>query len=141
MLESPPNGPHYHLSIYNTLVRSVFEYSCDVWAMCFPRFLIDQLEAIQKRALRILYPTLNYQQALTLTNVPSLEERRAKLCPKVWRNIKDNPNSQLYRLLPPVPSECHSYQLRNNSKSSRYRFRTNRYGLSFFPATQAEICR
>ena len=124
------------ITIYNALVRSVLEYSFVVWATCFPRFLImiDQLEAIQVRALRVLYPTLNYQQALTLTNIPSLEERRAKLCLKVWRNIKDNPNSQLHRLLPPVRSECHSYQLRKNSKPSRYRFRTNRYGLSFFPA-------
>ena len=116
------------------LVRSVLEYSCVVWATCLPRFLIDQLEAIQKRALRIPYPILNYHQALRLTNIPSLEERRAKLCLKLWRNIKDNPNSQLHRLLPPVRSECRSYQLRNNSKSCRYRFRTNRYGLSFFPA-------
>ena len=122
------------ITIYNALVHSVLEYSCVVWATCLPRFLIDQFETIQKRALSILYPTLNYQQALTLTNIPSLEERRAKLCLKVWRNIKDNPNSQLHRLLPPVRSECHSYQLRNNSKSSCYRFRTNRYGLSFFPA-------
>ena len=88
------------ITIYNALVRSVLKYSCVVWATCLPRFLIYQLEAIQVRALRILYPTLNYQQALTLTNIPSLEERRAKLCLKEWRNIKDNPNSQLHRLSP-----------------------------------------
>ena len=47
------------ITIYNALVRSVVEYSCVVWATGLPPFLIDQLEAIQVRALRILYPALN----------------------------------------------------------------------------------
>ena len=47
------------IAIYNVLVHSVLEYSCVVWATGLPRFLIDQLEAIQVRALRILYPALN----------------------------------------------------------------------------------
>ena len=74
--------------IYSALVRSVLEYSSVVWATSLPRFLIDQLEAIQKRALRIVYPDLHYQQALAQANITSLEDRRAPLCLKVWHNIK-----------------------------------------------------
>ena len=95
---------------------------------------IDQLEAIQKRALRIVYPDLHYQQALAQANITSLEDRRAHLCLKVWHNIKNNPDGQLHRLLPPVRSECHSYHLRNSSSSSRFQYRTKRFGSSFFPA-------
>ena len=115
-------------------VSSVLEYSSVVWATCLPRFLIDQLEAIQKRALRIVYPDLHYQQALEQANITSLEDRRAHLCLKVWHNIKNNPDGQLHRLLPPVRSECHSDHLRNSSSSSRFQYRTKRFGSSFFPA-------
>ena len=101
---------------------------------CLPRLLIDQLEAIQKRALRIVYPDLHYQQALEQANITSLENRRTHLCLKVWHNIKNNPDGQLHRLLPPVRSECHSYHLRNSSSSSRFQYRTKRFGSSFFPA-------
>ena len=122
------------VTIYSALVRSVLEYSSVFWATCLPRFLIDQLEAIQKRALRIVYPDLHYQQALAQANITSLEDRRAHLCLKVWHNIKNNPDGQLHRLLPPVRSECHSYHLRNSSSSSRFQYRTKRFGSSFFPA-------
>ena len=61
-------------------------------------------------------------------------DRRAHLCLKVWHNIKNNPDGQLHRLLPPVRSECHSYHLRNSSSSSRFQYRTKRFGSSFFPA-------
>ena len=43
------------VTIYSALVRSVLEYSSVVWATCLPRFLIDQLEAIQKRALLFVF--------------------------------------------------------------------------------------
>ena len=122
------------VTIYSTLVCSVLEYSSVVWATCLPRFLIDQLEAIQKRALRIVYPDLHYQQALAQANITSLEDRRAHLCLKVWHNIKNNPACQLHRLLPPVRSECHSHHIRNSSSSSRFQYRTKRFGSSFFPA-------
>ena len=79
------------VTIYSALVRSVLEYSSVVWATCLPHFLIDQLEAIQKRALQIVYPDLHYQQALAQANITSLDDRRAHLCLKVWHNMKNNP--------------------------------------------------
>lgn len=117
------------VTIYSALVRSVLECSSVVWATCLPRFLIDQLEAIQKRALRIVYPDLHYQQALAQANITSLEYRCAHLCLKVWHNIKNNPACQLHRLLPTVRSECHSHHI-----SSRFQYRTKCFGFSFFPS-------
>ena len=52
------------VDIYSALVRSVLEYSSVVWATSLSCFLTDELEAIQKSALRIVYPDLHYQQAL-----------------------------------------------------------------------------
>ena len=112
------------VTIYSALVRSVLEYSSVVWATCLPRFLIEQLEAIQKRALRIVYPDPHYQQALAQANITSLEDRRAYLCLKLWHNIKNNPACQLHHLLPPMRSECHSHHIRNSSSSSRFQNKT-----------------
>ena len=56
-----------------------------------------------EEGLCILYTTLKYQQVVTLTNIPSLEERHAKLYLKVWHNIKDNPNSLVC-----IPSVTHT---------------------------------
>ena len=47
------------VTVYIALVRSILEYSSVVWATSLPRFLIDQLEAIQKRALRIALRALS----------------------------------------------------------------------------------
>ena len=73
----------------------------------------------------------HYQQALAQANSTSLEDRRAHLCLKVWHNITNNPACQLHRLLPPVRSECHSHHIRNSSSSSRFQYRTKRFGSSF----------
>ena len=47
------------VTVYIALVRSILECSSVVWATSLPRFLIDQLEAIQKRALRIALRALS----------------------------------------------------------------------------------
>ena len=88
VLKRPGVPPVDLVTIHSALVRSVLEYSSFVWAICLPRFLIDQLEATQKRALRIVYPDLHYQQALAQANITSLEDRRVHLCLKVWHHIK-----------------------------------------------------
>ena len=52
------------LCVYNALFRSVLEYSYVIWATSLPRYIVDQIERIKKRAMRILFPDLKYQQAL-----------------------------------------------------------------------------
>ncbi|KAK2565549.1 hypothetical protein P5673_010668 [Acropora cervicornis] len=58
------------ICVYNTLVRSVLEYSSVVWATSLPRSLVDQIQRIQKRAMRIPFP------GLSTANATSLEMRR-----------------------------------------------------------------
>ena len=54
----------------------------------------------------------------------------------MWIN---NPDGQLHRLLSPVRSECHSYHLTNSSSSSRFQYRTKRFGSSFFSSNGENI--
>ena len=52
------------LKIYVSVIRPVMEYACPVWHTCLPKYLSDDLETIQKRALKSIYPTMNVFQCL-----------------------------------------------------------------------------
>ena len=40
------------------------EYACQVFYNGLPKYLCEELENIQRRALRIIFPVLGYQEAL-----------------------------------------------------------------------------
>ena len=74
---------HYYLTtIYVALIRSILEYCCVVWHNAIPCHLSDDLERIQKRAMRIIYPGQTYKEALLLAGCPRLDARREDLCVK-----------------------------------------------------------
>ena len=51
------------VQVYCSIVRSVLEYACPVWA-ALPKYLDDVIESVQKRALRIVLPNCHYDDAL-----------------------------------------------------------------------------
>jgi len=57
------------------------------------------LEAIQQRAMNIIFPDANYELALQIAEIQTLEERRVQLCTKLFEEIKD-PGHKLHHLLP-----------------------------------------
>ena len=57
------------LTVYIALIRSILEYSCEVWHSSISCYLSDKLEKIQKRALRIIYPEQTYKDALLLAGI------------------------------------------------------------------------
>ncbi|CAB4026920.1 Hypothetical predicted protein [Paramuricea clavata] len=42
-------------NIYFALIRSILEYCCEVWNYAIPRYLSDELERVQKRAMCIIF--------------------------------------------------------------------------------------
>ena len=54
------------LAVYTTCIRSVLEYGCQVWNYGASQYLSDDVERVQRRALRIIYPDLSYRKALEL---------------------------------------------------------------------------
>ena len=44
--------------VFITCIRPVLEYSCEVWHYSLPQYLSDEIERIQRRALRIIFPEL-----------------------------------------------------------------------------------
>ena len=71
---------NYLVQFYCTCIRSTLEYACQTFHSNLPEYLSNQIERIQKRALRMLYPEERYGDALKLTGLQSLADRRDRLC-------------------------------------------------------------
>ena len=59
------------VQVYRSIVRSVLEYACPVWA-ALPKYLGDVIESVQKRALRIVLPNCHYDDALIQSGITAL---------------------------------------------------------------------
>ena len=119
------------LKVYFALIRSFLEYCCPVWHNSLPVKLSDSIERVQKRALRIIFSALHYQEALATTGCVSLHTRRMELCSKLFTKIKE-PESRLRHLVPPTRSQAHGRSLRDKDRPSLISCRTERFQGSFF---------
>ena len=99
---------------YMTCIRPITEYACAVFHNGLSKYLSIDLERIQKRALRIIYPFASYADALEMCDLPSLYDRRDTLTTKLFEEICCDPNHKLHHLLPEVNRS--SVDLRNRRK-------------------------
>ena len=104
---------------------------CPVWHNAVK--LSDSIERVQKPVLRIIFPTLHYQEALATTGCVSLHTRRMELCSKLFTKIKE-PESRLCHLVPPTRSQAHGRSLHNKDRPSLISCKTECFKQSFFPA-------
>ena len=65
--------------VHKSLVRSLLENACVVFSN-LPLYLSDSIEEVQRRALQINLPMLSYTEALTVSNLQSLKDRRIMAC-------------------------------------------------------------
>jgi hypothetical protein len=65
IFELPPIGiPHHEIVlIYSANIRSVLEYACAVWHSGLITARSLDIERVQKRFLRIIFPDLSYSDA------------------------------------------------------------------------------
>ena len=117
------------LTVYTTCIRSLLGYSCQVWNFNAPQYLSEEVERIQKRALRLTCPhPISYNQALEQTQLPTLAQRRNNLCQRLFKNITQ-PERKLHPILPPKRNN----NLRNSNNFGLFRCRTGRFKNSFIP--------
>ena len=90
--------PDHLITMYCALVRSVLEYACQVWSSSVQSHLKQQLECVQKHALRIIFTGSDYETALCRGSIPSLSERR--LCLRPLRKHA-SPLRAYFRMFPP----------------------------------------
>ena len=114
---------------YTTCIRPVTEYACQVFHNSLPQYLSYEIEKLQKRAFRIIFPELHYQEVLDLLNIPTLYDRRETLAEKLFSDIVTNDQNKLRTLLPPENSS--DLPLRNMRKFQVPNFKTNRFKNSF----------
>jgi len=82
---------------YSSVIRPVLEYCAVVWHHGLKKYQTDEIEAIQRRAIRIIYPVttsmpLPYWAALQYAELPSLSDRRDKLCRNFFRKLLNTSN-------------------------------------------------
>ena len=132
-----PNGvPPAHLrSIYCYFIRPLLEYACPVWHSSLTCALNNQLEDIQPRALRIIYPQMSYKDSITHFNLPTLYDRRELLCESFYKNAT-RPVSKLFNLIP-KPAPRH-YNLRKTRRLPLFKCRTKTFKNSFIPSSVAK---
>ena len=112
------------LSFYIICIRPVVACACPVYNTSLPQYLSDQLERLQKRALRIISTNdLSYRQALEVFNIPTLYDRREAIGNSTFQEISNNNNHKLYSLLP--PPYLGTLRTRKNRKFQVPRFKTN----------------
>ena len=95
-------------------------------------YLSEQVEKIQKRALRIILPGRSYGEAQEILQCPRLDIRRGKLCEKTMKKIALG--SRLSSHLTLTSENEHGYNLRNFKKFASFKCRTDRFSNSFFPS-------
>jgi hypothetical protein len=65
--------------VYITVIRPILEYAC-----------LEDIERIQKRALKIIVPFSSYGEALKITGITTLYDRRKSRCDQFFRQNMNN---------------------------------------------------
>ncbi len=79
--------------------------------------------------IRIIYPYMDYGEALKMGNLERLKDRREKLCEKLFREIEENEDHKLHGLLPEMNKAVHIFK--TIRKYNLLTIRTNRFKDSF----------
>ena len=89
------------LNIYVLYIRSIVEQSCQVWHSSLTTENSQNLERIQKNALKIILQEnyINYENALSTTGLMSLFDRRRELCLRFAKSCtKNNKTKSMFPL-------------------------------------------
>ena len=91
-LGSCTNQSHSVFLWMTLYVRSILEQSCQVWHSSLTLENSEDLERIQKNALKIILQDEyeNYSHALALSGLKSLNERRKELCKRFAKACTKN---------------------------------------------------
>ena len=122
LLKRAGRPPEDIVRVYTSIVRSVLEYASEVWHPALTKEQTHAIEHLQQRALSIAYPDMNYEDALKITQLDRLSERRKKSCARLFCNMKKSSHKLNY-LLPPLRDDL---RLRKVKKYELPKVRTER---------------
>ena len=113
---------------HTIVIRKLID-CCPVWHNALPVKLSDSIERVQKRALRIIFPALHYQEALATTGCVPLHIRRSVA--KLFTKIKE-PEPRLRHLVPPTRSQALGRSLHNKERPPLISCKTERFKRKLF---------
>ena len=125
-------------AIYIQYIRSILEQSCLVWHSSLTQENRDDLERIQKSAIRIIIGKhyLNYKDGLKKVGIDSLEDRRITLCTKFAKNCLKNKKTET---MFPLRKKIHTMDNRCEEKFKVNFAKTERMKKSSIPYMQNEL--
>ena len=71
-----------------------------ITSLSLPKYLMQELERIQKRAMSIICPGVSYHEALVIMNFKELATHHDEICESLFHTIANDNNHRLYKLLP-----------------------------------------
>ena len=85
---------------YCACIRSSLDYACPAFHHALPKYLCDELERVQKRALACIFPAIHYHDALSRAKIKSIDEHHEELTNRLFDKILRNPTCKLNQLIP-----------------------------------------
>ena len=133
------NPPKNDLKIiYIQYVRSLLEQSCVLWHGSLTEEDRDNIERVQKNALRVILKDsfVNYEHALEKLDLETLEARREKLSLRFALKCQ---NSSHGKDLFKHKTKPHNMKIRNTEKYEVNQFNTLKYENSAIPYMQRSL--
>ena len=81
--------------LYTTCIRSILSYAVPVIYYALPKYLQNDLERVQKRALSIIFPGLAYNKALEVAGIQTISDYNESICDKTFKYISNNTSLRL----------------------------------------------
>ena len=110
--------------VYVSVIRPVVEYAYSIWHTNLSKYLSDNIEIIQKRCLKTIFPGFTYEDILQMVNIPTLHDRRSAICKAYFGRMRRGNHKQI-QLLP--DTRMVPYALRSFTELSVPMANTNRY--------------
>ena len=132
------NGVPLHdlVLIYKMYIRPILEFASPVWTSSLTVSQTNEIERVQKRAIRFMtYPNIMpYERELVNLGLPSLTDRRNELLINFGESLlKSSRHRDIVPQTRQNVTRCDRY-LRNSEKLDIPRCRTQRYKTSTVPS-------
>ena len=79
---------------YSSCIISIMDYAVPAFHFSLPKYLMQELERIQKRAMSIICPGVSNHEALVIMNFRELATHHDEICDSLFHTIV-NDNNQL----------------------------------------------
>ena len=87
-------------SIMDHAILQTSNFKLPAFYLILPKYLMQELERIQKRAMSIICPGVIYHEALVIMNFEELPTHHDEICDSLFHTIVNDNNHRPYKLLP-----------------------------------------